>query len=119
MKAQTGNHTHGRDGISTEENAPSMVGGSYVRYFDTCKAALVEGSAGAAFLSKRGISLDVAKEYGIGFDADNVDTTDGNHIGIANVKERISTMCKGTLDIDSRIDEGTTITISIPKEEKI
>ena len=61
----------------------------------------------------------IISDNGIGFDADNVDSTDGNHIGIANVRERINTMCNGTLDIDSRIDEGTTITITIPKEEKI
>ncbi len=60
----------------------------------------------------------IISDNGIGFDADNVDSTDGNHIGIANVRERINTMCKGTLDIDSRIDEGTTITISIPKKER-
>ena len=77
------------------------------------------GLVNIATREDNGIYIVIISDNGIGFKADNADSTEGSHIGIANVKERISTMCKGTLDIDSRIDEGTTITITIPKEEKI
>ena len=37
-----------------------------------------------------------------------------SHIGIRNVRERIETMCGGTLTIESRRWKGTTVTITIP-----
>ena len=39
-------------------------------------------------------------------------------MGIRNVRERIESMCGGSLQIDSRHDEGTTVTIRIPDGEK-
>ena len=45
--------------------------------------------------------------------------TDGHsHVGIANVRERLSAMCGGTLDIQSTVGGGTTATITIPKERE-
>ena len=41
----------------------------------------------------------------------------GTHIGIQNVRERIERMCGGTLKIDSRIGEGTLVTIQLPEME--
>ena len=57
----------------------------------------------------------VIEDNGKGFDvnAPNTDTT-RSHIGMKNVKDRIESMCYGTMTIDSRIDEGTKITIKIP-----
>jgi len=37
-----------------------------------------------------------------------------SHIGLSNVKERIERMCKGTMEVESTIGVGTTITIRIP-----
>ncbi|SFG19053.1 sensor histidine kinase [Oribacterium sp. WCC10] len=39
-----------------------------------------------------------------------------SHIGIQNVRERLKLQCQGTLDIVSVPGEGTTVTITIPKE---
>ncbi len=58
--------------------------------------------------------LIVIRDNGKGFDASAVREGDGAHIGIANVRSRMEQMCGGTLDIDSRIGEGTAITLRIP-----
>ena len=61
-------------------------------------------------------------DNGKGFDTDAYEkekASDGSHIGLANVKERIEKMCHGTFSIESIPDEGTTVTIHIPaKAEK-
>ena len=54
-------------------------------------------------------------DNGVGFDAEEPIISDGTHIGLKNVSERIKEMCGGTLTIDSRIGEGTVITIKIPR----
>lgn len=48
-----------------------------------------------------GFSMDILKEEG--------------HVGIKNVRERLCTMCGGILSIDSKIGEGTSVSIKIPK----
>ncbi len=54
---------------------------------------------------------------GAGFDTEApVDTK--KHVGMTNVKERLRTMCDGTLEFESVIGEGTTATIRIPKKGK-
>ena len=54
------------------------------------------------------------RDNGAGFDVSRLDAADGSHIGLSNVRERLETMCGGTLTIDSTVGEGTTVTISIP-----
>ena len=68
----------------------------------------------------------VISDNGKGFDVNKVMQTDreqtGNmnvqynrqHIGIRNVRERIEKMCGGTLTVESRVGEGTVVTIRIP-----
>lgn len=52
---------------------------------------------------------------GVGFDANKyVDGEDG-HIGIMNVRSRLSKMCGGELDIISALCVGTTAIIRLPK----
>lgn len=58
----------------------------------------------------------VIRDNGIGFDINQIDHSDGKHIGLNNVRERIEKLCGGTLLIESRINEGTTVTMRIPKE---
>ena len=41
-----------------------------------------------------------------------------SHVGIANTRERLRLMCNGTLDISTRVGEGTSAVIRIPKEAK-
>lgn len=54
-------------------------------------------------------------DTGCGFDP-AVPKNDGKrHIGIENVKQRLSNMCGGALTIESRVGEGTLAIIRIPK----
>lgn len=68
--------------------------------------------------AENGFNIIIISDNGVGFDAEKVKSIDGSHIGLSNVKERIETMCGGTMDVDSRINEGTVITIIIPRDEK-
>ena len=53
---------------------------------------------------------------GIGFESDNPEKDDRIHIGLANVKKRLSAMCDGSLTITSNPGVGTNVIIIIPKE---
>ena len=57
-------------------------------------------------------------DNGKGFDPEKSEEPDGTHIGITNVRERIEKMCGGSLVLESRIGEGTKVTICIPGEER-
>lgn len=54
-------------------------------------------------------------DNGVGFDV-NKQLDDKQHIGIKNIRERIETMCGGTLVVESGLGCGTTAVITIPKE---
>ena len=52
---------------------------------------------------------------GVGFDP-NIPPADGRvHVGLANVEKRLKSMVKGRLEIYSKINKGTKMTIHIPK----
>jgi len=55
-------------------------------------------------------------DNGIGFNVSAAENDDGTHIGLQNVRERVESMCGGTLTLESVIDEGTTVTILIPEK---
>ena len=57
-------------------------------------------------------------DNGIGFDVNSCELTDGKHVGIKNVSDRIYLMTKGSLDIESIIGVGTTVVITIPKKSR-
>lgn len=57
----------------------------------------------------------IISDNGVGFDTDTLVTQDGEHIGISNVRERVKAMCGGTMNIESQIGQGTTVTITIPR----
>jgi signal transduction histidine kinase len=50
---------------------------------------------------------------GVGFDTENVEM----HVGINNVKDRVSAMCKGNISVRSTVGIGTRVTIEIPKKK--
>lgn len=52
-------------------------------------------------------------DNGVGFDPNNIEET--NHYGLKNVQYRISSMCKGEMEIISRKDEGTTVFVKFLK----
>ena len=57
-------------------------------------------------------------DTGCGFDP-TVPKNDGkSHVGIENVRQRLSNMCGGSLTIESAIGVGTLATIRIPKGER-
>lgn len=61
----------------------------------------------------------VISDNGKGFDTTQQLSSDKTHIGIRNVEERVRKMCNGTVSIESRLDEGTTVTIRIPEKTEI
>ena len=79
-------------------------------------------------LSKGGtirvVSYETSTEYcisvvddGVGFDTSTV-LEDRKHVGIRNIRERLKVMVNGTLEIESKVGEGTTVLIKIPKEAR-
>ena len=54
------------------------------------------------------------RDNGVGFDAQTLENADESHIGLRNVRDRVERMCGGALTVDSRIGEGTTVTIFLP-----
>lgn len=61
----------------------------------------------------------IVSDDGVGFDTTmpNPDTS-RTHIGIDNIKDRLSSMCNAEVTIESEIGVGTTSTIRIPKEKE-
>lgn len=58
------------------------------------------------------------KDDGVGFDMDKVDFTNNKHIGLNNVKHRITTMCNGDISFVSKTNQGTTVTVKIYKSKR-
>lgn len=57
----------------------------------------------------------LVEDNGVGFDTNEL-LDDRKHVGIRNIRGRLSVMVNGTLDIESKIGEGTKCLIKIPKE---
>ena len=57
-------------------------------------------------------------DTGLGFDPSKPKNDGKRHVGIENVRQRLSNMCGGTLTIESAVGEGTVATIRIPKGGK-
>ena len=56
------------------------------------------------------------EDTGTGFDINKEHNDGRQHVGIQNVKERLSLICNGELIIHSEIDKGTVAIIRIPKD---
>jgi two-component system LytT family sensor kinase len=54
---------------------------------------------------------------GVGFDPSRVKNDGRTHVGMQNVKERLETICGGTLTISSQPGQGTRAVITIPKTQ--
>ena len=57
-------------------------------------------------------------DTGCGFDPAKPKNDGKRHVGIENVRQRLSNMCRGSLSIESKEGEGTLATITIPKGGK-
>ena len=77
-----------------------------------------EGIIEVATRKEGGFHELTVRDNGAGFDVKKLETAGENHIGLRNVRERIESLCGGTLAVESRIDEGTTVTIRIPAAEQ-
>lgn len=55
-------------------------------------------------------------DNGVGFPPNQGSNDNRSHIGIENVRVRLSALCGGTLKIQSQAGTGTTVVIKIPKE---
>lgn len=54
---------------------------------------------------------------GVGFDINKpVESDNRVHVGLNNTKERIEKMCNGRVIVKSELNQGTTVTMVIPKE---
>ena len=73
-----------------------------------------EGVVRVATKKEADCHVIVIGDNGAGFDVKTLETLDGSHIGLRNVRSRVESMCGGTLTVDSRIGEGTAVTIRIP-----
>ncbi len=58
----------------------------------------------------------VIQDTGAGFDVNRPIDNAGIHVGIENTRKRLWHCCEGTLAIESKIGEGTTCTVRIPKK---
>ena len=58
------------------------------------------------------------EDDGLGFDPMQIHEDGRSHIGIQNVRERLESMCGGTLTIDSQPGIGTRAVIVIPRAEE-
>lgn len=66
---------------------------------------------------RSGGSEIVVEDDGVGFDPASV--ADGApHIGLQSIRDRLSMMCGGTLEVDSSPGRGTTVTVFIPNGER-
>jgi len=61
--------------------------------------------------------LVIVSDDGVGFEQDKINDDGQQHIGINNVRIRLSAQCGGSLEIESKPGEGTTTRIIIPKQE--
>ena len=59
----------------------------------------------------------VIRDTGVGFDTSTPPNDGQKHIGISNVRQRLETLCGGTLTIESTPGVGTIASIKIPKTE--
>ena len=57
------------------------------------------------------------RDTGVGFDAIDRPNDGHKHVGVCNVRERLETLCNGSLTIESTLGVGTTALIKIPKTE--
>lgn len=69
-----------------------------------------------SYEESKGYVIEIIDD-GVGFDP-NVPKKDGReHIGLENTKKRLDIFCKGKMEIESKIGEGTKVKIYIPKGE--
>ena len=59
----------------------------------------------------------IISDTGAGFDADRYMDDGKVHVGLMNVRQRLASRMNATVDIDSTPGNGTTVTVTIPREK--
>ena len=77
-----------------------------------------EGMVCVHAFRESGYHVIVIEDNGVGFEPESLDQQEGTHIGLQNVRERVESMCHGTLTIESNPEKGTFVTIRIPEKEE-
>lgn len=85
--------------------------------YGICRRRKSEGTLRISTYETESSYIVCVTDNGVGFDTGKLSENDA-HIGIANVRKRLQILCNGTLDITSRINEGTICTVTLPKEGK-
>ena len=58
----------------------------------------------------------IVSDDGVGFDVNALKKDDGrSHIGMENTRKRLKDMCDADMIITSKVGEGTTVRVVIPK----
>lgn len=57
----------------------------------------------------------IVKDDGTGFDPEQIENDGQNHFGLSNVRSRIELLMHGMVSVQSKIGEGTSVTIWLPK----
>ncbi|MDY6366950.1 MAG: histidine kinase [Clostridia bacterium] len=52
---------------------------------------------------------------GVGFNMNDVNFEENKHFGLNNIKYRIESMCKGSISVDSKVNEGTKVVVRFEK----
>ena len=76
--------------------------------------SLKNGLVTVSTVREPGAHRITVRDNGVGFDPKETDSTEGTHVGIRNVKERVEQMCGGRLVLQSETGKGTSVTIWIP-----
>ena len=59
----------------------------------------------------------VVSDTGMGFDVDHYMDDGKMHVGLMNIRQRLARRVHATVDIDSKPGQGTTVTVTIPREK--
>ncbi|WP_051197207.1 sensor histidine kinase [Butyrivibrio sp. XBB1001] len=76
------------------------------------------GTVTIATVEDNGVVKVIISDNGTGFDLDEYNSrvrTEGEHIGLMNVKKRLEIMENARMEISSNIGQGTTVEITIPR----
>lgn len=70
----------------------------------------------SSYEEENSIIISIADD-GVGFDVNQVKNDGRSHVGMTNIKSRLKEMLNAEVIVESVINEGTTVTIKIPKED--
>ena len=61
--------------------------------------------------------LITVSDTGVGFDVDRYMEDGKVHVGLINIRQRLASRMNATVDIESKPGQGTTVTVTIPREK--